>query len=155
MQSKKCFKCGEVKPIEGFYVHPQMGDGRSGKCKVCTRKDVSANYRANVEHYKEYEKGRANLPHRVKAREDYAKSERGRIAGNKAKKAYLDRNPLKRTAHIKVGNAIRDKRLLRQPCEVCGETKVQAHHDDYSKPLDVRWLCKKHHDEHHRQERAA
>jgi hypothetical protein len=41
--------------------------------------------------------------------------------------------------------------LKRQPCEVCGtEEDVQAHHDDYSKPLDVRWLCRKHHREHHK-----
>jgi hypothetical protein len=30
------------------------------------------------------------------------------------------------------------------PCEICGE-KAQAHHDDYSKPLDVRFLCRTHH----------
>ncbi len=30
-------------------------------------------------------------------------------------------------------------------CSDCGETKVEAHHEDYSKPLDVEWLCKKHH----------
>lgn len=35
--------------------------------------------------------------------------------------------------------------LVRQPCEICGDTAVQAHHDDYSKPLDVRWLCRSHH----------
>jgi hypothetical protein len=40
--------------------------------------------------------------------------------------------------------------LVRQPCEVCGVEPAQAHHDDYSKPLDVRWLCRKHHGEQHR-----
>ena len=39
--------------------------------------------------------------------------------------------------------------LKRGPCEVCGEPDAQAHHDDYSKPLDVRWLCDRHHREHH------
>ena len=40
--------------------------------------------------------------------------------------------------------------LVKFPCEVCAVTKVDAHHDDYAKPLDVRWLCRKHHNEHHR-----
>lgn len=40
--------------------------------------------------------------------------------------------------------------LIRYPCEVCGDTKVEAHHDDYSKTYDVRWLCFKHHREHHK-----
>lgn len=41
--------------------------------------------------------------------------------------------------------------LPKQPCEVCGEVRAEAHHDDYTKPLDVRWLCKTHHMEHHTQ----
>lgn len=50
--------------------------------------------------------------------------------------------------------AIRKGYLMRQPCEVCGtEINVEAHHDDYDKPLDVRWLCKTHHAEHHLNER--
>ena len=49
----------------------------------------------------------------------------------------------------KVNHAIRDGRLFREPCEVCGAEKVEAHHEDYSKPLDVMWLCKKHHTELH------
>ena len=48
-------------------------------------------------------------------------------------------------AHQEVQKAIKHGRLERQPCRVCGNTKVQAHHADYSKPLDVEWLCSKHH----------
>jgi ribosomal protein S27AE len=33
-------------------------------------------------------------------------------------------------------------KLKPQPCEQCGEAKVQMHHDDYTKPLQVRWLCR-------------
>ena len=44
-------------------------------------------------------------------------------------------------------HAVRDGVLIKQPCEVCGSIEVVKHHDDYSKPLDVRWLCRKHHDE--------
>lgn len=36
------------------------------------------------------------------------------------------------------------------PCEVCGDPKVEGHHADYSKPLEVRWLCAVHHGETHR-----
>jgi hypothetical protein len=45
--------------------------------------------------------------------------------------------------------AIRSGKLKRLPCEVCGNLKSHAHHDDYSKPLDVRFLCDPHHREHH------
>ncbi|MFC3331681.1 hypothetical protein ACFOEM_04310 [Paenalcaligenes hominis] len=38
---------------------------------------------------------------------------------------------------------------MRGDCEVCGKSKVDAHHDDYSKPLEVRWLCREHHMQHH------
>ena len=55
-------------------------------------------------------------------------------------------------ANYTLNNAIRDRRLHRGPCEVCGTTaKVHGHHDDYSKPLDVRWLCEEHHLELHEQ----
>jgi hypothetical protein len=49
-------------------------------------------------------------------------------------------------AQTAVGNALRDKKLVKMPCEICGTTKdVHAHHKDYSKPLDVTWLCALHH----------
>lgn len=42
--------------------------------------------------------------------------------------------------------------LKRQPCEVCGEIKVEAHHKDYNKPYEVVWLCRKHHMEWHKKQ---
>lgn len=46
---------------------------------------------------------------------------------------------------------IRRGLLIPKPCEKCGSSKkVEAHHDDYNKPYDVRWLCFKHHREHHK-----
>ena len=51
---KECFKCNTIKPLEDFYTHPQMADGRVNKCKQCNKKYVSQNYRNNITHYKEY-----------------------------------------------------------------------------------------------------
>ena len=41
------------------------------------------------------------------------------------------------------------RKLERMPCEICGDSIVEAHHDDYSKPLEVRWLCQSHHKQWH------
>jgi len=63
---------------------------------------------------------------------------------------YAKANPEKKRAHNTVQRAVKDGRLQRKPCEVCGATRVQAHHDDYSKPLQVRWLCARHHTREHK-----
>lgn len=52
-------------------------------------------------------------------------------------------------ARSAVAKAIKDGTLVRKPCEECGAEPALAHHDDYSKPLDVRWLCHKHHSAWH------
>jgi len=60
---------------------------------------------------------------------------------------------LQKWAHNKLRSAIRNGTLKREPCEKgCvsvdmrdGRSSVQAHHDDYNKPLEVRWLCVKCH----------
>src|SRR5215204_70534 len=58
-------------------------------------------------------------------------------------------SPEQRAAYDAVQYAIRKGRLIPQPCEVCGASPVNAHHDDYSRKLDVRWLCPTHHARHH------
>ena len=40
---------------------------------------------------------------------------------------------------------LRNGKLKRKNCIVCGKRKTEAHHEDYSKPLKIMWLCKKHH----------
>jgi hypothetical protein len=64
------------------------------------------------------------------------------------KKDITDPKKLK-ARHI-VGYAIKSGRIIKCPCCVCGSKVSQAHHDDYSKPLEVVWLCTTHHAEIHR-----
>lgn len=135
---KTCFKCGTEKPFSEYYKHPQMADGYLNKCKECAKAD--SRKRGSDP---EYERKRAKLPHRVAARKAYAKTEAGKAAGSRAKANWRKRNPNKYKAHTMVSNAIRDGKLEKKTeCEVCSsDFGIHAHHDDYSKPLDVRWLC--------------
>ena len=133
---KQCFKCELVLPVESFYAHPQMADGRLGKCKDCCRKDVSANRANRIGYYREYDRVRYQTP-----------SVRQRAAD--AQRVHRKRHPGKSNARTAVARALRSGRLIRKPCEVCGVANAEAHHDDYSRPLDVRWMCRVHHLMHH------
>jgi hypothetical protein len=63
---------------------------------------------------------------------------------------WRERNPLKRWAHIATASALRRGIISRRPCEVCGAEPAEAHHDDHTNPLKVRWLCRLHHKAEHR-----
>jgi len=129
---KKCFKCGIVKSIDEFYKHPKMTDGHLGKCKSCTKEDVSLNYHKNRDHYVEYERAREKPKARKKRKHTYMKR-------------YRNKYPERYVAHCAVNNAVRDGRLEKEPCAVCGNENSEAHHEDYLQPLVVVWLCRKHH----------
>lgn len=150
METKRCFKCGKVKSLDEFYKHPKMKDGHLGKCKECTKRDISKDRINNPEKLKARDKKRNSLPHRVKARKKYSQSPQGRKICNKTKKRWIEKNPLKRLANQMVNNAIRNGRLKKSPCEKCGSVvRIHGHHDDYYKPLEVRWLCPKCHKQEH------
>ena len=144
---KTCFICNQIQPLDCFYKHPQMGDGHLGKCKTCTKRHtMERTARLSVTSLEWVEKEAAR--HRLKSkafRQDGRVTKSPGIAASKAK--WINANRCKRSAQLRVNNAVRDGRLLRQPC-FCG-AKAQAHHDDYSRPLDVVWLCPIHHGERH------
>lgn len=132
MEFKKCFKCCLEKSISEFYKHKAMADGHLNKCKSCAKSDVLRHRSENIEKVREYDRMRGN-----RHPEGYLKD-------------YRQKYPSKHRAHDMVNNAIRVGSLVKQPCEVCGsEFSVHAHHDDYDKPLDVRWLCSMHHRQWH------
>jgi len=140
---KVCFKCGDEKPLSDFYRHKAMKDGHLNKCKDCVKRDVRLHRREN-DSVREYDRRRY--------REDLR---RRQISGENSAK-WKKRHPERYKAHYLVSNAIRDGRLVRGCCEGCGTAEnVHAHHDDYSKPLDVRWLCAKCHHRHHAEKRMA
>jgi hypothetical protein len=127
---KKCFKCGQEKELSEFYKHSQMADGHLGKCKECTRSDVRTNRKKNIDYYREYDRDRGNRQTREYILE------------------YREKYPKKYKAMTMVNNAIRDGRMKRETCEICGN-KAHAHHDNYDYPLSVRWLCSAHHKQWH------
>lgn len=62
--------------------------------------------------------------------------------------------PEKERARSRLAYAVRRGYVARQPC-ACGAPIAEAHHDDYSKPLDVRWLCRACHVAEHRGAKVA
>jgi hypothetical protein len=125
---KRCFKCGKRKELLEFYKHFAMNDGHLGKCKICARRDTRVNRVKRIEYYLAYD---------LKRKKGTDVAEYSKRARERHRDAYK--------ARTAVGNAVRDRRLKKLPCEVCGVGKVEAHHSDYKKPLDVIWLCFKHH----------
>lgn len=84
-----------------------------------------------------------------KAKRQYLLTVEGWQSRNALSKRWKLANRRKVSAYNIVYKAVRSGWLKRLPCEKCGAIKVHAHHSDYSKPLDVQWLCVKHHVETH------
>lgn len=67
------------------------------------------------------------------------------LTTNTRQAQWRQANADKYRAHLAVQRGLKSGDLVRQPCEVCGHPRTDAHHDDYSEPLTVRWLCRQHH----------
>ena len=132
---KECSRCLIGKADDGFYKHSRYADGYQGVCKECQRS-----------------RSRSLEPFKGGVYKKYRSSDKGMATRNKNQRDYAKRHPEKCKAHSMVNRAIAAGSLTRDVCEVCGDKNPHAHHDDYSKPLEVRWLCKTHHNEHHQQQ---
>lgn len=135
---KTCFKCLAAKPLDAFYAHPKMADGLLGKCKECTKSDAKSARCKRLDHYRQYDRDRGELPHRVVLRQQVVAR-------------YVVEFPDRVRANNALNHAVRDGRVI--PWPVCAipecSGKPVAHHPDYSRPLDVVWLCQAHHKQAH------
>jgi predicted Zn-dependent protease len=134
MITKACKRCGAEKPLADFYKN-------DSSCKRC-RCDLVTKRRRENPAVQAYERCRAKQPHRRALSISQTKKWRA-----EHKEKYIAQNA--------VNNAIRDRRLNRGThCQQCNsEEWLHAHHDDYTKPLEVRWLCAMCHHRHHAEER--
>ena len=125
---KTCFKCNQSKPETEFYRHSQMGDGLLGKCKECTKADVKARRLKRLEYYRDYDRKRGKLPHRL-------------ANAKRVTKNWRTAHPGRNAAHLR---ARRHHRKAPASCQMCGleKKRLERHHPDYSLPLLIVWLCK-------------
>jgi hypothetical protein len=135
---KKCTKCKLNKERSEFHKNKTKRDGLQSWCKVCKIPlDTKLNKKRSIEYKR-------------KVKVKYYNTDNGKEHRYADKLRSREAHPKMHIAHQCVYRAIKSGRLIKQPCEECGETEVEAHHDDYSKPLDVRWLCMEHHKKLHR-----
>lgn len=175
---KTCKMCEETKPLDEFPNGYRKNDGtysKASKCKPCmkeyTKKYKRKHYEKNIESYKErsrrkreefpgetkeyqkryYEANKEELKEKQKA---YDNTKKGKESRKKSydKYRFSEEGKRKEKARSVVNHALRDGKLTKpEVCERCECTsKVEGHHEDYDKPLEVLWLCKQcHEDTHH------
>lgn len=147
---KECVRCQSIKHAPDFYEKDRT-------CKECRKAMVRANRAAKAEQCREYDRQRANLPHRVAARLEYQQTESYRESRNKATRNYARRSSRIRAAQVALGNAVRDGKV--KPMPVCmnpdclNTDRIEGHHTHYDHPLGVDWLCSKCHAQVHAQYR--
>jgi hypothetical protein len=151
-----CFDCGISKSIEEYY-YEYSKRGHTRLCKDCIKQR-----RKGYTVYPLTESGK--IKHALKQREyveknitivrerqkqEYYKHQEERI--ERVRQYRID-NPDKEYAHGCIRNALKFGKIKRPSiCSKCGkECKPAGHHPDYSKPLEVVWLCRKCHSLHHR-----
>lgn len=125
-----CSKCGV-----SFQPREWQAASRDYRCPPCKREQQNAKNAADPDGMRE--RARA----RYAANKDYWRQYASTRRNDPAYKA-------KRAARRKVSTEIEAGRLTRQPCEACGNQRADAHHSDYSRPLDVSWFCRSCHIKH-------
>jgi predicted RNA-binding Zn-ribbon protein involved in translation (DUF1610 family) len=136
----ECLLCGVVFQARSDKI-------RIGQTKYCSR---SCSGKAGSQIFHKDKVPKENLTHSKPRIKSAAPKTRAEI--NRRKKLLeRQRYPEKFKARIIAQRALRRRnKSADKSCEKCGDKEVQMHHDDYSKPLEVRWLCRKHHNEEHR-----
>ena len=162
METKVCKRCQIAKPLNEF--RERYPGAHSALCRPCLSLQTREYFLAHKEeilanpkfkaYQKEYGAKRANTPeYREKARERYHKNREKILAYAKVYRQThkaKPRPPHKAKCKDLFRYAVKTGRIQKQPCSVCGALKAEGHHSDYSKPLEVIWLCRLHHRKIHR-----
>lgn len=126
---KTCKDCGLNKDFKEFYKFEIKGRiYLKSYCIPCDKKRVVKYQSINSEW-------------RIRKQKEYRSSKLGKLAIKRKTIRYRLKYPEKYKSHNLVQTAIRNGSLIRKSCEQCGNRECHAHHDDYKKPLEVRWLC--------------
>ena len=141
--TKRCTWCKEMKPMHEFHKDRSKPDGHVFRCKGC--KSMKSAHRAY------YLKNRERILQVSKLR---SQTEEGRRTIRKSSRKYQKKNPEKKKAHSRFYERIRHGKLARERCLFCWTHLAEAHHEDYSKPLEVTWLCRRCHNFLHRQRKG-
>jgi len=137
METKKCGKCKQDKPVTEF--HKSTRDGYRSRCKPCHREDCREYSKTG--YYREYQK--QHPQHREPYRKLYIKEYEKRPEVKEKHRIYGQRPEvkIKNIARWYLNHQIRTGKLNREPCAFCGKPQGEAHHLDYSQPLLIVWLC--------------
>jgi len=133
MDTRFCYRCSREKPLEDFYRDKTKKFGVGHRCKECERL---------------YQRERSKRSSKIEQVAQWHQSEHGQEKDRASRRRRYILYKDKARAMIK--KLIAQGVIQRQPCRECGEIKSQAHHPNYSEPLEVVWLCQVHHYEHHR-----
>jgi hypothetical protein len=152
---RHCSKCKTKKPLDDFYRDKGGPLGRSYVCKVCTKDRVRQWNLDNPNKTKIRSRiwRMENRPDWVETRKQAIRKEgaskfkkRVKIASQKT----YQKNKVRHHCRAITAHAIHIGNVKKEPCSICGKQEVVAHHCDYSQPLNVTWLCQKHHVAWHR-----
>lgn len=149
--SRTCPSCNTLKSDGEFYKSSRNRNGLSCYCKECKKKKSREDRKKNPEHYRAYDEKRNSTEERKAMFKSYSDSERSKMMRRLSNAAYSSKNSMAVEAHTAVRDAIYSGVMVRPDhCSQCGKKcSPDAHHDDYSLPLSVRWLCRKCHCKHH------
>ncbi len=138
--SKKVWVVGDVRDCTKCGV-PVVLDARriAGSLYVCVSCKTTASKR-----WKSANRDRHNANQRRWWQENPEKTQR-------YLRQWAAGNPEKKRAQGALQHAVRSGRIARGNCCVCLSPRVQGHHEDYTKPLEVMWLCAQHHKDRHRE----
>ena len=140
---KHCNRCSEVRSVDSFYKNKSTKDGFGYWCKLCVKETSKRYYINNIDTYRLWRINNRDTIRRLSSENYIRRKNNGKARECSLK--YDKKNPHVRLAVNRVNKAILSGKLTREPCVVCGETRVVGHHEDYSRPLDVTWLCRIHH----------